>query len=80
MHRVIDRRHAEAAARVRAHLAIYEEHRDLITLGAYQAGRDRAVDDAVASYPAIEQLVRQSREDAADWDTSITRLLTVGGA
>jgi len=79
MHRVIDARHAEAAARVRARLAVYEEHRDLITLGAYQAGRDRAVDEAVASFPAIEGLVRQGREDGADWDTSIARLLTVGG-
>ena len=77
MHRVIDPRHAEAAARVRARLAIYEEHRDLVTLGAYQAGRDATIDDAIASYPGIEQLIRQRRDEAADWDSSVARLLTL---
>jgi type III secretion protein N (ATPase) len=79
MTRVVDAGHAEAAARIRARLAIYEEHRDLITLGAYQAGRDRAVDDAVAAYPAIEQLLRQRREEVADWDVSLGSLLTLAG-
>jgi ATP synthase in type III secretion protein N len=79
MARVVDRAHADAAAQIRARLAIYEEHRDLITLGAYQAGRDRAVDDAVRGYPAIEQLVRQRRDDLSAWDASISGLLTLAG-
>jgi type III secretion protein N (ATPase) len=77
MPKLIDAQHAQAAARVRARLAIYEEHRDLIVLGAYQAGRDRAVDDAVAAFPAIEDHVRQPASEVADWDRSITRLLTL---
>jgi flagellum-specific ATP synthase len=67
--------HAEAAARVRARLAVYEEHRDLITLGAYQAGRDPAIDDAIAAHPGIERMFRQPRDEAAAWDASITALL-----
>ncbi len=74
MPRLVDARHAEAAAKVRALLAIYEEHRDLITLGAYQAGRDRQVDAAVAAYPAIEKLLRQRRDEAADWDAALGQL------
>ncbi|HEY0194480.1 MAG TPA: FliI/YscN family ATPase [Kofleriaceae bacterium] len=80
MARVVERRHADAAAAVRAKLAIYEEHRDLITLGAYQAGRDRALDDAIAAYPAIERLIRQRREDGIEWASSLTGLLTLAGA
>jgi ATP synthase in type III secretion protein N len=79
MHRVIDGEHAAAAAIVRAKLAVYEEHRDLITLGAYQAGRDRAVDAAVASYPAIEGLLRQRRDEPADWDRTLSQLAIVAG-
>jgi len=74
MHRVIDPRHAEAAALLRARLAIYEEHRDLITLGAYQAGRDRALDTAVAAYPSIETLLRQRRDEHVDWDRALVQL------
>jgi FliI/YscN family ATPase len=73
-HRVVDPRHAEAAARTRARLAIYEDHRDLVALGAYQAGRDPAVDDAVASYPAIERLLRQRRDEVVAWDASLVEL------
>jgi type III secretion protein N (ATPase) len=75
MHRVVDARHVAAAARIRARLAIYEEHRDLITLGAYQEGRDPAIDDAIAAQPGIEQLIRQPREECTDWDASIARML-----
>jgi type III secretion protein N (ATPase) len=75
MARVVDPAHADAAAKVRARLAIYEEHRDLITLGAYQAGRDRAIDDAVAAQPAIEQLLRQKRDEPAEWDRAVARLV-----
>jgi type III secretion protein N (ATPase) len=77
MPKLVDARHAEAAARVRAQLAIYEDHRDLITLGAYQAGRDRAVDAAVAAYPAIERLLRQRRDEPADWDRALAQLLAL---
>ena len=75
MMRVADPRHAEAAARLREQLAIYEEHRDLITLGAYQAGRDAKVDAAVARYPAIERFLRQRRDEPAEWDAAIAQLL-----
>ncbi|HET9621356.1 MAG TPA: FliI/YscN family ATPase [Kofleriaceae bacterium] len=79
MPRVVAPAHLAAAAALRGKLATYEEHRDLITLGAYQAGRDRAVDAAVAAYPAIERLVRQGRGDQAAWQDSIAALLTLAG-
>jgi type III secretion protein N (ATPase) len=74
MHRVTDPQHGEAAALVRARLAVYEEHRDLITLGAYQPGRDRMLDLAVNAYPVIEGLLRQSREEHAEWDRVLAQL------
>ena len=77
MHRVTDPQHAEAASQIRARLAVYEEHRDLITLGAYQPGRDRMLDLAVTSYPAIEGLLRQPRDEHADWDRVLGQLAVV---
>jgi len=77
MTRVVDAKHAEAAARVRSRLAIYEEHRDLITLGAYQQGRDRQIDDAVAAYPAIERILRQRKEETADLESTRSLLNNV---
>jgi flagellar biosynthesis/type III secretory pathway ATPase len=77
MGRVIDPRHAEAAARVRERLAIYEEHRDLVALGAHQPGRDRKLDDAIAAYPATERVLRQGRAECTDWDQAVTQLLSL---
>ncbi len=77
MQRVIDPRHAEAAARLRRLLAVYDEHRDLITLGAVQPGRDRAVDEAVAAYPELERFLCQRRDENIGWDDALARLLTV---
>jgi len=77
MHRVVDPAHAAAAARIRARLATYEENRDLVTLGAYQKGRDKVIDDAIAAYPGIEALMTQKRDDAGDWDAAIGRLVSL---
>jgi ATP synthase in type III secretion protein N len=77
MVRLIDAPHADAAARIRARLAIYEENRDLITLGAYQQGRDRALDEAVAAYPAIERVLRQRRDEATELPVAIGQLLAL---
>ncbi|HEU0034767.1 MAG TPA: FliI/YscN family ATPase [Kofleriaceae bacterium] len=78
MNRVVDPQHAEAAARVRAQLAVYQEHRDLIVLGAYQAGRDAALDRAVAAYPTIDRHLRQRRDESAPWDSALASLLALG--
>jgi ATP synthase in type III secretion protein N len=70
MGQVTPRGQQEAAARVRRHLAVYEEHRDLITLGAYKAGSDAAVDAAIARAPAIERFLVQAADEVADWDAT----------
>ena len=61
---VADGPHRAAAARVRAILAAYERHRDLILLGAYQAGADPRTDEAIARIDAIEAFLRQRTDEA----------------
>jgi ATP synthase in type III secretion protein N len=56
--------HRAAAAAVRRRLAVYEEHRDLVTLGAYKAGSDRALDDAIAHQGLAEAFLRQRADEA----------------
>jgi type III secretion protein N (ATPase) len=60
----------DAAARARRHIAVYEEHRDLITLGAYKAGSDPAVDAAIRHRAAIERFLVQPADEVADWDST----------
>jgi type III secretion protein N (ATPase) len=59
MDRVVPAAHAQAAQRVRRALALYEQKRDLIALGAYEHGKDERLDQALAALPELEQFLCQ---------------------
>ena len=75
---VVSAEHDAAARVVRGHLATYDEHRDLITLGAYRAGGDARLDAAVAAMPHIERFTRQGADEVAAWDTTARDVLALG--
>jgi flagellum-specific ATP synthase len=52
--------------RARGILAQYGEMADLVRMGAYRAGTDPAVDEALALAPRIETLLRQERSEQTD--------------
>jgi flagellar biosynthesis/type III secretory pathway ATPase len=56
-------------------LAIYEEKRDLVLLGAYQAGSDPRLDRALASIEAIEGFLRQGLDERPTLDQTREALL-----
>ncbi len=62
------------AARARAILALYADMADLVRLGAYRAGSDPAVDEAVTLAPRIEAVLRQGREEISSLPQGFTRL------
>ncbi|TPG48424.1 flagellar protein export ATPase FliI [Roseomonas nepalensis] len=51
-------------ARARRILALHRDMADMVRLGAYRAGSDPAVDEAVSLAPAIEDVLRQGKEEA----------------
>jgi len=51
--------------RARQPLAIYEDMAELIRLGAYKAGTNPEVDEAVRLYPALEAFLAQSKTERA---------------
>ncbi|WP_408903827.1 FliI/YscN family ATPase [Rhodopila sp.] len=68
---------AEAVAKARAVLALHADMADMVRLGAYKAGSDPAVDEALRLAPAIEALLRQDRHETADMAGSFARLRDV---
>lgn len=60
MPQVTDAEHQAAAARVRQAIALYEEKRDLVVLGAYTKGSDPALDRAIAGRPRMEAFLMQN--------------------
>jgi len=50
----------------RRQVATYEDMAELIRLGAYRAGSDANVDEAIRFYPEIENFLRQDKDDKTD--------------
>jgi flagellum-specific ATP synthase len=76
---IVAPRHLEAAGRLRELLATYERSRDLVTIGAYQAGTDARLDEALERLPAIEAFLRQRPDEAQPLARTVGELLAVTG-
>ena len=63
MHEIVSPEHAELARRFRQNLAIYQQHRDLISIGAYQKGSDPRIDAAIELWPAMQKFLMQPIEE-----------------
>jgi flagellum-specific ATP synthase len=55
-------------------LAVHADMADMVRLGAYRAGSDSAVDEAVALAPRIEAMLRQERAEQTDIEGSFALL------
>ncbi|MES9814853.1 MAG: flagellar protein export ATPase FliI [Candidatus Thiodiazotropha sp.] len=58
--------HQDAARSFKHLYSIYQQNRDLISVGAYEAGSDEQIDIAISAMPALSQFLRQ------DMNTRVT--------
>ena len=65
--------------RARAPLTIYEDMAELIRLGAYKAGTNPEVDNAVRLYPQLEAFLAQSKTEAASLSEGYDALSAIMG-
>jgi len=72
---VADKEHRQAAITIREVMAAYQEHRDLIAIGAYRAGTDSLVDTAIAMQDELNGFLRQAISEALSLETSREALL-----
>jgi type III secretion protein N (ATPase) len=76
---VVSAEHARAARRVRSLISAYENKRDLLTLGAYEAGSDRRLDQAIRALPEIEQFLSQEPTERGTFDETAARHADLAG-
>jgi FliI/YscN family ATPase len=62
---VTERGHRDAAGKLRRLLAAYRDSEDLIQVGAYKAGSDPVVDEAIARRGALEAFLRQDTAEVS---------------
>jgi len=76
---VVPPEQVELANRVRSWLATYRDAEDLINIGAYVAGKNPSIDEAVAKMPPIAQFLRQALAEPCDLETARQELQSLVG-
>lgn len=67
----------EIVNRARKIIATYEDMAEMIRLGAYRAGSDDGVDNAIRLYPAIDAFLSQDRNERTDLDSGYAALAQI---
>lgn len=71
---IIDPAHHEIQTHFKRLWSIYEEARDLVLMGAYQAGSDPNIDEALAQWPALVEYIKQKPRELIDFQSSVDDL------
>ncbi len=74
---VAGKEHRAQAGGVRELLAAYEKAEDLINIGAYQTGSNRAIDLAIARHEEITGFLKQAQDEEASFEKSVEQLLAI---
>ncbi len=71
---IVEATHLEQARRFRRLYSTYEQHRDLISVGAYQRGSDPRVDEAIEYHPRLLEFLRQDMHEKVPLADSLEQL------
>ena len=74
---VVTREHLRAAQRFRQVYSAYRQQRDLITVGAYQAGSDPRVDQAIELWPKLRDFLQQEVDEPMDQEQALEMLIAL---
>jgi len=69
--------HRAQAGKLRDWLAAYRQAEDLINIGAYVAGSNPRVDEAIASRQSIIDFLRQGMDEYNDYDDTLNKLKAI---
>ena len=74
MTNIVDTGHLRMAREVRRLYSLYQQNRDLISVGAYQPGSDPRIDQAIAKNAAIVDFLQQDMNEPIDISCSLHEL------
>ena len=74
MHNLVKSQHFDVVRRFKQLFSRYQRSRDLIAVGAYQAGSDPVLDEAVTLYPRLEAFLQQRIDEREGYDESVLKL------
>lgn len=76
---IVDPGHLQMARDLRKLYSLYQQNRDLISVGAYQPGSDPRIDKAIEKNPAILNFLQQDMDEPVDIARSLQELALLLG-
>ncbi|MDD3148888.1 MAG: FliI/YscN family ATPase [Candidatus Riflebacteria bacterium] len=74
MPEITEKSHFDLAGKLRNIYSTYIKNADAISLGAYKAGSDPRIDEAIKKHPLIEAYIKQGINEAVSFSDSIAEL------
>jgi flagellum-specific ATP synthase len=71
---IAEERHLQLARRLKRLYSMYQQNRDLISVGAYHKGSDPRIDEAIAMNPGIMSFLQQDLHEAVGFEQSLDAL------
>ncbi|MDP1539691.1 MAG: flagellar protein export ATPase FliI [Moraxellaceae bacterium] len=75
MNDIVQPAHLALIRQFRQLLALYQQNKDLISIGAYQRGSDPRIDAAIRLKPLMDRFLQQDIHDAVSYDRAIDELM-----
>jgi len=79
MHGITDAEHQRSSRHLKQLYSRFQRNRDLISVGAYAAGSDPILDEAIALLPRMEAFLQQDIHEQADVSESLRQLTALFG-
>lgn len=71
---IVEPEHLQMARDLRRLYSVYQQNKDLISVGAYRFGADPRIDKAIEKNPAIMDFLQQSMDESVDISRSLSEL------
>jgi flagellum-specific ATP synthase len=71
---IAEAKHMEMARELRRLYSLYQQNKDLISVGAYQPGSDPRIDQAIEKNASILEFLQQDMNEAVDINRSLSEL------
>lgn len=78
MNNVVDKMHLAHANKFKNLYSTYQKNKELINMGMYQAGADKALDEAILMKDKFNDLLLQDFHEPADYKSSLQKLYNLG--
>ena len=79
MPQVVSESHMQQARVLKQVYSMYQQNKDMITLGAYQKGSDQMLDQAINMMPSVNAFLQQGMRDVISYDDGLQGLAQLLG-